>query len=140
MMGISLRRPFTHPKAEVRGASFRIRRLDFTETITIIERLLCEGPEPADTWIGLGRGTGGVMADEHEENKKSSPAFRDLGRKKVRQDPYPQNPARHHFKAQNVTGVQRGHIWGTEIRKALSLVGLEGERNDRLSPVCLFIL
>lgn len=36
---MSLRRPFTDPTAEVKVASFRIRRLDFPETTAITEGL-----------------------------------------------------------------------------------------------------
>lgn len=66
----------------------------------------------------MGRGARGVMADGHKEGKKSCPALRDLRGEKVRQDPYLPHLAQHHFRAQNVTGVERDQIRGREIRKA----------------------
>lgn len=87
----------------------------------------------------MGRGATGVMADGHKEGKKSCPALRDLRGEKVGQDPYPPHLAQHHFRAQNVTGVERDHIWGREIRKASPLVGLDGgEMIDKVQCAYLF--
>lgn len=81
------------------------------------------------------------MADGHREGNKASPALRDLGREKVRQDLHPQSLGKHRFEAHQpeVLKEERGPIWGREIRKASFWVGLEGGgMTDKVQCAYLF--
>ena len=61
-----LRRPFKNSKAKVQVSSFRIKRLNFTETTTIHLAPALSRPQ-ASRHLRLGRATARVMADRHKE-------------------------------------------------------------------------